>query len=147
MKPVPTDGPIKIVKTLPTKFATPMEDEMKLPKVEVHDYSSRGPVDSEPGRMNKPAPVGAHISEKTYLFPESYTALRSELDMHWPTLFKYVGFAMAMDAVIFIERMDEALDTKTTFDSDKVDAICKKYLDLLRNKRGLSSLHLPSEKA
>lgn len=125
---------------LPTKFATPLDDELNLPKKEVRDYSSALPLDSEPGRMNKPAPEGAHISDKVYLFPESFNALRKEMFENWPGLFEAVGHAMAFDAIRFIELMDAALDTKTTFDSDKVDAISKKYLNLLRNKRGISSL-------
>ena len=125
---------------MPLRFATEADDQANLPKHEAKDYSSHLPVDNEPGRMNKPAPEGAHISEKVYLFPESFNALRTELDTHWPNLFKSVGGPMAFDAVRFVELMDAALDTKTTFDSDKVSAICHKYLNLLRNKRGLSDI-------
>lgn len=136
----PSFDPTVLRKTLPTRFATAMEDAANLPKQEVHDYSSALPVDDQVGRMNKEAPKDAHVSDKVYLFPESYNALRIELDQHWPSLFAQVGYAMAMDAISFIEMMDAALDTRTTFDSDKVSAICHKYLNLLRNKRGLSSL-------
>ena len=126
---------------LPTKFATPADDVANLPKKEAQDYSSTIPIDNEPGRMNKPARPGANFDEKVYLFPESFNALRRELHDYWPNLWQQVGFVMAFDAVVFIELMDAALDTKTTFDSDKVDGICKKYIDLLRNKRGFSGLH------
>ena len=125
---------------LPTRFATPAEDQANLPRQEATDYSSALPVDSEAGRMHKPAAEGAHISEKVYMMPESYNALRRELNENWPTLFAQVGWCMAFDAVTFIEMMDGALDTKTTFDNDKVTAICHKYLNLLRNKRGLSDI-------
>ena len=125
---------------LPTKFATPFEDELALPEKEVQDYSSALPEDSEPGRMNAPARPDANFDEKVYMFPESYNALRRELFENWPSLFQTVGHAMAFDAIRFIELMDAALDTKTTFDTAKVDSISKKYLNLLRNKRGLSSL-------
>ena len=127
-------------RTLPIKFPTAFEHEANLPKQESHDYSSHLPKDSEPGKMHKPAPANAHISEKTYWFPDSFNALRVELHDNWPNLWSKVGFFMAFDAITFIEQMDAALDTKTTFDSEKVDAICKKYLNLLRNKRGLSSI-------
>ena len=127
-------------KVLPTKFATEQEDYANLPKYEAKDYSSSLPVDSEPGRMNKPAAKGANIDQKVYMFPESYNALRIEMHDNWPTLFQVVGWPMAFDSIMFIEMMDNALDCKTTFDSDKVSAICHKYLNLLRNKRGLSSL-------
>lgn len=133
-------------KTLPTKFPTAFEHEANLPKHEMHNYTG-GKVDSEPGRMTKEAPKNAHISEKVYLFPESYNALRVELHDNWPHLWKAVGWYMAFDAITFVEQMDAALDTKTTFDSFKVDAICKKYLDLLREKRGLSPLHSAGDKA
>lgn len=125
---------------LPLRFATAADDAANLPKQEAIDYSSALPLDSEPGRMNKPAAANAHISEKVYLFPESFNALRRELDENWPQLWVLAGYPMAFDAPRFLEIMDAALDTKTTFDSDKVDAISSKYLNLLRNKRGLSSL-------
>jgi hypothetical protein len=125
---------------MPIKFATEADDMANLPRQEAKDYSSALPLDNEPGRMHKEARKDAHVSDKVYLFPESYNALRIELDSNWPTLFKSVGYVMAFDAIRFIEIMDAALDTKTTFDSAKVDAICKKYLNLLRNKRGLSSI-------
>lgn len=125
---------------LPTKFATEQDDEANLPKHEAVDYSSHLPVDAEPGRMNKPAGDKANFDQKIYMFPESYNALRTELFNNWPSLWKTVGWPMAFDAITFVEMMDAALDTKTTFDSDKVSSICHKYLNLLRNKRGLSSL-------
>ena len=125
---------------LPTSLPTEAKDLANAPRQEATDYSSALPVDSEAGRMNKPAAEGAHISDKVYLFPESFNALRREMDAHWPSLFAMAGWCMANDAIRFIEIMDAALDTRTTFDSDKVAAICHKYLNLLRNKRGLSSL-------
>lgn len=136
----PKDPSKQISKVLPTKFATPAEDAANLPKQEAKDYSSHLPEDSEPGRMNKPAPANAHISEKVYYFPESFNALRVEMHDHWPTLWKTVQWFMAFDAVTFIEIMDGACDCRTTFDTAKVDAICARYLDLLRKKRGLSPL-------
>ena len=54
---------------------------------------------------------------------------------------------MAHDGPVFLELMDAALDTKTTFDTATVGGICAKYIDLLRNKRGLSSIHTTGEKA
>ena len=131
---------------LPTKFATPAEDEANLPRYEEHMYTG-GEVDSQPGRMHKLVDPNAHISEKVYLFPDSFNALRIELNDHFPHLFQVVGWPMVNDGIRFIELMDGALDTKTTFDSAKVDAISKKYLDLLRALRGLSPLHTQGEKA
>ena len=126
-------------KTLPTKFATPREDAANLPTKEAIDYSSALAVDSVPGKMHKPAKENANIDEKVYMFPDSFNALRKELSENWPTLFERVGYTMAFDAPVFMEMMDAALNTKTTFDSAKVSAISLKYLNMLRNKRGLSS--------
>ena len=125
---------------LPTTLPTEAKDHANAPRQEAQDYSAHLPEDSTPGRMNKLAREGANFDEKIYLFPESFNALRRELDDWWPTLFKKVGYAMAFDAITFIEMMDDALDTKTTVDSLKVEAISKKYLNLLRNKRGVSSI-------
>jgi hypothetical protein len=126
---------------LPIRFATPQEDAANLPNTEVHDYSSALPEDNEPGRMNKPAPAGAHISDKVYLFPESYNALRREMHDNWPIVFKQVGWYMVFDAVTFIEQMDFICDTKTTFDTQKVSSICHKYLNILRKKRGVGPVN------
>lgn len=131
---------------LPLRFATEADDQANLPKYEAINYTG-GQVDSQAGRKTELVKESAHISEKVYLFPESFNALRIELDTHWPNLFQLVGHPMASDAVRFLELMDDALDTRTTFDSHKVDAISKKYLDLLRARRGLSDLFTPGEKA
>jgi trans-aconitate methyltransferase len=131
---------------LPLRFATEQEDQAALPKQEIAHYSA-GPEDADAGKKHELVNPNAHISEKTYWLPDSFNALRREMDENWPNLFKSVGWPMAFDAPTFIEMMDAALDTKTTFDTAKVDSICKKYLDLLRNKRGLSSLHTHFEKA
>ena len=129
-------------KVLPTKFATAFDDAVQQPKREAIRYNN-APLDKDRVE-NKPTD---NIDQKVYWFPESYNALRIELYENWPELWKLVGWPMAFDAVKFCEFMDAALDTKTTFDTHTVDGICKKYLDLLRAKRGLSALHTPSEKA
>lgn len=117
------------------------KDLASLPKHEVVEYDA-GPTDNEAGvQEHKIVDANAHISEKVYMFPESYNALRRELDTYYPNLFASVGWPMANDAPTFIEMMDAALDTRTTFDTAKVDSICKKYLNLLRAKRGISAIH------
>ena len=129
----------KMIKVLPTKFATPQEDSANLPPREAVDYSSALPVDDLPGSIHKAARENANTDEKVYMFPPSFNALRTELSDNWPELFSKVGWCMAFDAPVFIEMMDAALDTKTTFDTAKVNSICLKYLNKLRNKRGISS--------
>ena len=82
-----------------------------------------------------------HISEKFYLFPESYNALRRELYEHWPALWAGVSWTMAHKAEDFVATMNEALDLKVQFDGNKVGATCSLFLDELRAKRGLSRLN------
>ncbi len=85
------------------------------------------------------------ISNKVYYMPDSFNALRIELHDHWPTLWEGVQYFMAFDGPQFVEMMNATLDLLTQFDTDNVDGICKRYLDALRDKRGLSPLHNPSE--
>lgn len=128
-----------IKKVLPTKLPTAMDHEMNLPKSEVHHYDVGGEVDQPVADLDDKQ---KHISEKVYYMPESYNALRIEMYEHWQdTVWPAASWFMAFDAVQFVEVMDLILDTKTTFDTAKVDGICKKYLDLLRIKRGVSPLH------
>ncbi len=91
------------------------------------------------------ADPNAHISKKVYMFPESYNALRRELEENFPNLWVATQWAMAFNAQLFIQQMDEALDTVTQFDSGNVGGICKKFLDELRKKRGLLPIHNPHE--
>lgn len=86
-----------------------------------------------------------HISKKVYMMPESFNALRRELQANYPTLWQYVQGDMAWNSQRFIHKMDEALGTVTQFDSANVDGICKRFLDKLRAKRGLPALHKSSE--
>lgn len=83
--------------------------------------------------------------DKVYLMPESYNALRRELHDNWPKLWEVSQWCMAFDGPSFVRIMDNALDMVTQFDTANVDGICKKFLDGLRAKRGLSALHSPSE--
>jgi hypothetical protein len=76
-----------------------------------------------------------NFDQKIYMFPESYNALRRELHEYWPHLWSYVSWAMANRAELFVERMNDALDLKVNFDSQKVDAICTIYLDALQTTR------------
>lgn len=133
-------------RTLPTKLPTAAEHELNLPRSEVNRYNN-APLDNEPGRSHKPARAGANFDEKVYLFPESYNALREEMMNYHPILWANVQWYMAFDSITFVEKMDYYLDTKTTYDTQTVDGICKKYLDLLRNQRGISGLHSTGEKA
>lgn len=87
-----------------------------------------------------------HISTKVYMFPESYNALRRELMDYWPQFWNTsIQYFMWNNGPMFVETMDKVLDTVTQFDTENVDGICKKFLDELRVKRGLSRLHTHAE--
>ena len=89
-----------------------------------------------------------NFDQKVYLFPESFNALRRELEDHWPSLFHTVNpetgmslaVAMVFDAAQFIGTLNGALDLAEMYDTGNVDGICKKFLNELRVKRGLSRL-------
>jgi hypothetical protein len=121
-----------------------MSNEPKFPVLDVVADTNKA-LDDPTNSLAKADP-NAHISKKVYMFPESYNALRRELEEYFPNLWNSpVQWAMWANAQLFIQIMDEALDTVTQFDSANVDGICKKYLDELRKKRGLLPLHNPHE--
>lgn len=84
--------------------------------------------------------------DKVYFMPDSYNALREELSTYWPNLWNSpLQVYMWQDGPRFVSTLDSALDTVTQFDTANVDGMCKKFLDELRVRRGLSRLHNPSE--
>jgi hypothetical protein len=78
------------------------------------------------------------FSDKIYMFPESYNALRRELVEHWPELWALVGWRMANRAEEFVEYMNVACDIHVIFDTEKVDFISKTYLGRLQEMRANS---------
>ena len=89
-------------------------------------------------------PDAAHITEKIYMFPESFNALRRELSENWPHLWAAVSWPMAFKAEDFVSLMNEALNMRIQFDGNRVDATCTTYLNELRRLRGLSGFTMPS---
>lgn len=97
---------------------------------------------------NTPVEKTAHISQKVYLFPEEYNALRRELEDHWATFFHTVNpaigtspaHAMVFDAPTFIGLCNGALDMTVQLDTDNVAGICKQFLNGFRKLRGVSPL-------
>ena len=91
-----------------------------------------------------------NFDQKKYLFPESFNALRRELEANWPILFNEInpdtGTALCYDMVFnapqFIGTLNGALDLTVQFDTGNIDNICKTFLNALRVKRGLSRLDL-----
>lgn len=100
------------------------------------------------GQKDKPAADNAHFSEKLYFFPESFNALRRELEDNYPHFFTSVNpemgmspaYAMVFDAPKFVGMCNGALDMDLPFDSQNVDGICKKFLNGFRAMRGVSPL-------
>jgi hypothetical protein len=93
-------------------------------------------------------PDKKHFSEKVYLFPESFNALRIELTENFPTFFHSVhpqfgispAYAMVFDAPAFISMCNEATDLAVQVDTGSVDYICKKFLNAFRAMRGVSQI-------
>lgn len=81
-----------------------------------------------------------NFDEKLYFFPESYNALRKELYEQWPEIWPIVGWVMGNNGPEFVSRMNEGLQMNLQFDTNKVDSICKTYLNRLRKQRGLGPL-------
>lgn len=88
-----------------------------------------------------------HFSEKLFIFPESFHALRIELQTNYPNLWNTpIQYLMWADQAMFIEEMTKALDlVLVDFDSANLEGVCKRFLDELRERRGVSRLHNPSE--
>lgn len=79
-----------------------------------------------------------NFDQKIYMFPESYNQLRKELVENWPTLWLGVGWYMAFKAEDFVSIMNDALEMRIQFDTEKVGWICEQFLTALRKKRGFS---------
>ncbi len=99
-------------------------------------------------QRNSESKKSDHISNKIYLFPESFNALRRELEENYPTFFNSVNpeigvspaWAMVLNAPAFVGMCNGALDFVVQFDSENVDGICKKFLNGFRKLRGVSAL-------
>ena len=102
----------------------------------IRPQTSVGPIEE-----TQAATPGASFSEKIYIFPDSYNALRRELHDFWPTLWPVAGYCMAHKSDDFVEVMNIALDLRLQYDTARVDTICKIYLDALRKLRGLAPLN------
>lgn len=125
-----------------------LEDADKVRKAGLYNTTvggqnirSAAPTELDKGKYKHSwDPVAAakkNFDEKIYMFPDSYNALRSELNDHWPTLWAGVQWRMAYKAEEFVEVMNDALDIAVVFDTEAVDFICKTYLKALQAKRGV----------
>lgn len=88
------------------------------------------------------------FDKKVYFFPESFNALRRELQENWREFFEEVNpltgtspaYCMVFDAPQFIGYCNGFTGLTVQFDSESVDAICQTFLNKFRNMRGVSSL-------
>jgi hypothetical protein len=100
-------------------------------------------------QQNREAKKNDHISQKTYMFPESYNALRRELEEYWYDFFvtpnpltgTSPAWCMVFDAPQFVGYLNGFTGLAVQFDSESVDAICSTFLNALRRQRGVSEIH------
>lgn len=75
-----------------------------------------------------------------FMFPDSYINLRKELHQHWPDLWRRAQWAMAFDAEMFVEIMQQELQLPMLLvpgtPEAECDYWCSKFLTALRKKRG-----------
>lgn len=146
------------------KFRTPLEkrlleeEDRTLERAKLldkqNDGSTRGsdillPPSMQHNYTNEWESRRKNFQDKVYLFPESYNALRRELDENWRNLFNNINpetgvslaYCMVFDAPQFIGILNGALDLAVQYDTENIDQICKTFLDALRVKRGVSRLN------
>jgi hypothetical protein len=85
------------------------------------------------------------FGDKIYQVPESFHALRREMQVNYPETWRTIGGALFWAPETFFGYICEALDIFIQFDTRNVDGMCKKALDAFREKRGLTALHQPHE--
>lgn len=78
-----------------------------------------------------------NFDQKIFMFPESYNQLRAEISRNWPSLWALVAWRMAYKAEEFVEYMNDALEMRLVFDTEKVSWICEQYLKELHKRRGV----------
>lgn len=86
------------------------------------------------------------FSDKIFMFPPEYNALRRELDIYWPQLWAITQWSMAYKAEDFVSVMNEALDMAIVFDTEKVAFICRSFLEELQRRRDSTAAHDRIEK-
>jgi hypothetical protein len=102
--------------------------------------------------QNRNAPLTnekqAEFSQKIYMFPESFNALRAELEGNWRPWFHNFNYdmgmspayAMVFDAPKFVGMCNGETDEVVQFDSDNVEGMCKTFLNAFRKKRGVKPI-------
>lgn len=101
-----------------------------------------------PNQRHNPARKNDNIDKKVYLFPESFNALRRELDENWREFFHTVNptsgtspaWCMVFDAAQFIGYCNGFTGLSLQMDSENVDGICKTFLNAFRSMRGVGAI-------
>lgn len=90
-----------------------------------------------------------NFDQKIYYFPESFNALRRELEENWLEFFTTVNpldgtspaWCMVHNAPQFIGYCNGATGLSVQFDSENVSGICGEFLNAFRKMRGVSAIH------
>lgn len=113
-----------------------MQEQLELPATQLLSAGGDDRLGHNP--LSEAEKIATHISQKVYMMPESYNALRRELHENWPQHLSKVAWKMAHNAPEFVVEMNSITGMRLQFDTHKVDAICEQFLTALRKKRGLS---------
>lgn len=89
------------------------------------------------------AKPNAEFSDKRFLFPPEFNALRKELETYWradaecvwPGEQYSIIYAMVFDAPMFVLMMNRWLEMQVAFDTGAVQHICRLYLNELEKRR------------
>ena len=128
------------------------EDDQYLQRQRMLEASS--PVegliqpDAAADSQHKLVDKNAHFSQKVYMFPAEFIALRDELMNNWPDFFHNVNpltgtspaWCMVHDAPQFIGYCNGATGLAEQLDSGNVAGICKKFLNAFRKARGVGEI-------
>lgn len=122
--------------------------EKTAPDSDVRGSDASLPVNQQHSYTADPLAKKKNFDQKLYFFPPEFSALREELEQHYPVFFTRVNpetgmapaNAMVFDAPQFIGLMNGALDLDMQLDTENVAGICKIFLNKLRIMRGVSPL-------
>lgn len=141
-KPTHTRNPHQQIQVTGTKQEEFVKKLIRAGDEEVANIKPQQIVSGEddPALLDTTDSQKKNFDQKIYWFPDSYNALRRELMEHWPEIWPLVGWYMANNGPQFVEMMNAGCQLKLQFDTNKVESICKTYLNFLRKKRGVSEL-------
>lgn len=157
--PAPKSGiliPVGNLDSTHRKLRDAVKDEDDRFEARKKELEASAPDESTPGsdaalgehERHNPVAPNASFDKKVYFFPESFNALRRELEENWRDFFLTASpdtgtspaWCMVFDAPQFIGFMNGFTGLSIQVDTGSVDYICKQFLNALRAKRGVSKL-------